>query len=550
MDLDSLKFFLPGRDRGPVLACYLDAFGLRGVLIAPEAGGDSLIGDWVVAETDLDAAIGVLADLVEKRVTEPLSGVHVISPYVVGAFIDLPVSSTAASDDESFAELVRWELDSIMAEDFGGWTLEEVLARLGYVSEKERKAIRESISLNDQTQFGDAAVGLDLVTVEQLAQGRTLLADLQEIDEELNCAWKPGGAGQFENSSTWAVSGIGRNRKRQIMKSFAACGLSVTQFYPWIAQSLLLLPRGVQDALVVDLTGQTGVCCRVAAGTCVSLQRFVCTSEDEDYDDAIAVIESEMGGDEVPIHYVAAESARICIDTIASRMPERSFIALQDSSESYGLSPLVAVGAHSPGTLLFPSVLAQPPPQPFYKTAVFRGWMTVAVIFLIFGVTEYQILSALNQNLTEEQIALARLEKTEVAREALEKESTLVDGAEATLAELNADILFRQKALETLSVEVTRREALIEGLFQNLQASILPGIIIEEIAENKDSSISVRGRSYSETSAQQFIEKFATRMSRFQFVLSGESVLARSAASSQAGYAFEFNLIESELQGG
>ena len=69
MDLDSLKSFLPGRDRGPVLACYLDAFGLRGVLIAPEAGGDSLIGDWVVAETDLDAAIGVLADLVEKRVT-------------------------------------------------------------------------------------------------------------------------------------------------------------------------------------------------------------------------------------------------------------------------------------------------------------------------------------------------------------------------------------------------------------------------------------------------------------------------------------------------
>ena len=550
MDLATIKSLIPGRERGPVLACYLDAFGVRGILKVTEAGQAAAIDDWTIAEADLSVAIGILAEMVKQRTSEPLLGVHVISPYVVGACIDLPTSATANSDDETFSELVRWELDSIMAEDFGSWSIEEVLVRLGFVGEKERKAIRENPSVTNHTQFGEAGVALDFVSVEQLANARTLLSDIQEIDEDLSCAWQPGGAGQFENSSTWAASGLGRSRKRQILKCFATHGLSVTQFYPWVAQGLLLLPKAVQDALVVDLDGQVGICCKISNGACISMQRFACTTEGDGCEDAISVVESDLGGDDIPIYYAVAELGATCIDTIRSSMPARSFVALEDSTDLYHSAPLLAIVELGSGTSIFPSVRAQPPPKPFYKTLAFRGWMAFVAVLLIFGITEYQIFSALNQNVTREQIALARLQKTEVAREALEKESTLIQEAESTLAALNAQILSRQSALETLSVEVTRREALVKGLFQNLQASILPGIIIEEIAENQDASISIRGRSYGESSAQQFIERLATRMSHFQFILSGESVLARTAASSQAGYAFEFNLIESKLEGG
>ena len=194
----------------PLLVCESDGFGLRAAVIEREGDG------WVLSSSSSsgpmapDDSVGAIKRELEREERAVPERAVLILAGVVMETLELPPAASARNPEE-MNEMIRWELDSLMAEQSASWSLGNVLLGLGYLDPKQYESLIKLAGSSGSNRCGEVAIGIGLIDQEQLDRALGYQRMLQDVEEELDCAWLP----LDEIGERWLATGVGRELKSQ-----------------------------------------------------------------------------------------------------------------------------------------------------------------------------------------------------------------------------------------------------------------------------------------------------------------------------------------------
>lgn len=130
--------------------------------------------------------------------------VVILTPSVLSAMIELPVSPKKPKPVNQMHELVRWEAEPLLMQHQLQWTLGQLMESHGLLSAEQVLEINQAQKHQKQAgskpewqggnkRFGELALEMGYVTREQ-AQALFVVQDwLRGEDDELQCGWAPQG---------------------------------------------------------------------------------------------------------------------------------------------------------------------------------------------------------------------------------------------------------------------------------------------------------------------------------------------------------------------
>ncbi len=236
-----------------LIAFQAGSFGLRGALVQ-NAKQQAQIKYVAQSNTvDFTRAIAeVLSELKQHHKRLPKQAI-LLTPSVVSALVQLPVSPLRPRTDAQMQELIRWELESVMSQQNKHWMIGSMLVERGNLTPEQRDEIVEELQLrqsqggpNSLTRFGDLAVRLGYINREQLEECFTLQGKLVAIDDDLMYGWQANDVKvdslsdevllsqeeDSDSSHSWLVSGISQSVRRRWLGAFKLNNIHLEAFYP------------------------------------------------------------------------------------------------------------------------------------------------------------------------------------------------------------------------------------------------------------------------------------------------------------------------------
>ncbi|WP_026687234.1 hypothetical protein [Azovibrio restrictus] len=182
--------------RQRLLILAWDVGGLSGV-VAEQGARDEA---WQLSPpvcsgiTDFGHALDeVLAHLLQEGVAPPRH-CWLLSRLVVPALVDLPVDPESPRPAAQMRELVRSEMEPVVAEFGALWSLGAVLEARGLIDAAQREqvvlelAVRREQSGNP-VSFGRVALELEMISQSQLEDALKVQESLQMLESDLACGW-------------------------------------------------------------------------------------------------------------------------------------------------------------------------------------------------------------------------------------------------------------------------------------------------------------------------------------------------------------------------
>lgn len=236
-----------------LIAFQAGSFGLRGALIQ-NAKHQAKIKAVAQSDTvDFTRAIAeVMTDLKAQHKKLPKQAI-LLTPSVVSALVQLPVSPLRPRTDEQMQELIRWELEGAISQQNKHWMIGSMLVERGSLSIDQRDEIVSELQIRQNqggpaslTRFGDLAVQLGYINRDQLEECFTLQGKLVAIDDDLVYGWQDSDfkakgpsdealMSQEDDSDSahpWLVSGISLSVRKRWLGAFKLNGIHLEAFYP------------------------------------------------------------------------------------------------------------------------------------------------------------------------------------------------------------------------------------------------------------------------------------------------------------------------------
>ena len=195
---------LPGiAGRAPVLALAHDGFSLHGALVTRQGKGMTVTDVTVSRAVSFAAALGEVVEGLNRMPGGGRSRRAVLATVsAVPALLDLPVEADIPKPARDMLGMVRWEMEPLMAEQIGLWSLGALLQGRGYLDHASRAAVAEECVRRQReagvqgvrgspppVRFGETALALGRVRREQVEECLALQTQLQSIDDQVLCAW-------------------------------------------------------------------------------------------------------------------------------------------------------------------------------------------------------------------------------------------------------------------------------------------------------------------------------------------------------------------------
>ncbi|RDE18309.1 hypothetical protein DV711_16745 [Motiliproteus coralliicola] len=241
-----------------LLAFQAGSFGLRGAVIQ---NGKQQANIRALAESrniDFTRAVAdVLDQLLQQHRRLPKRAI-LLTPSVVTALVQLPVSPLRPRSDEQMQELIRWELEGAISQQNKHWMIGSMLVERGYLTPDQRDEVVEQLQQRQTeggpqslVRFGDLAVQLGFIDRDQLEECFTLQGKLISIDDDLVYGWqasestREGPSDEVlmseeednDSSHPWLVSGMSKTLQRRWIGAFNLNGLKLEAFYPVIGSA-------------------------------------------------------------------------------------------------------------------------------------------------------------------------------------------------------------------------------------------------------------------------------------------------------------------------
>lgn len=551
-----------------LLVVETDGFSLRTAVMR---GADGQIIVERVAESGKADFAAALAETVYaiKRFTKNLPR-HVIllTHDAVPALLRLPVDPSQSGSSERFHEMIRWELEPFLAQQFTVRPLGTIMAGRGYLSHKQvqeilkelndRKRIAQKgeVERRQPLRFGETAAALGFITRDELHECLTLQEGFRPGNEDSVCGWSRlrSKKDNSEHGIPFLACGIGRNARDRYAKIFHDHGFKLKGIYPSLGCCAAAVGQSSLNGISGVLDIQTGLICsiRLSEGTIHDMRFYPLGGEslsagaalellDENVDriwlcarehllqQIQPEIEARFKGEIkcLPVILAAHNNLPPGIKTSLSNMAG----AARNAFGMFGEELAVRIPA------------ADPAPPLLQRSRIRRAAAVCAGIAVIGGLEAYLSMemkkAAAVQSELRMQVKRVEEEVNRVNYVAKKKEETA-----KSLEKRKLELKNLEERLSFFDDVLSRRTQFVTALLNGVAlAATSSGVVIDKISETGNQAVEINGWTVSETAAQQFAKKLASSMRPWQRTVSDLNVWINTGRLGMQGYAVSLILL-------
>ncbi|MDD2932504.1 MAG: hypothetical protein PHO76_01310 [Methylotenera sp.] len=567
MSLKSLAQFLPfSRRATSVLVCETDGFTLRGAVIN-RVGEDLAVSFSARSEAlEFKTAVTEIIASVRKQGWAGKTAV-LLTPGALSTLVELPVAPNSKRPPEQMLELVRWELEPLLMQHTTLWSVGRILVGLGYLTEAQatevldrqqgRKGAEDASALEVYSfkRYGEMAIEMGFINHRQMEECLTRQAWLQGNGEDIACGWAaqpaPASAQAAEGGHyPWLVSGVNQGMMQQWAAAFEASGVVLEYLYPLVGCAVTaseLAPSEVGDLLLIEAHAGLVAGVRVSEGSVVAINLQQSTLKDTI--DACLEAYHVLTPPDVKTIWLASaigesDGLEISLTSMLGRPVNQLAIVKADATPGMLGAARNALSLAGAGRSC--AVFVQGAKVPLWQSIEFRA--VAAGLLLVMTVGAAEVVLQLRQNLAEaeaERVGKAAAVMDEAVGKVqvrIDEIKKLKDGLKAK----NESLDKLQKRMDLLTIDVPKRNELVQSLLADLSSTVPEDMVIDRIEETPKDGFRVSAWTLTEKSAQQFVKAFQSAMESLGFKVMDVTVSSQTGRLSLQGYALRFRLVNQQ----
>jgi hypothetical protein len=583
MNLNSLTDKLTSLRSNNVLVCEWSGLSMQAAAFS--RSGKNVQVTATADTNSVDPAVAFSQVLSSIR-TQGWKGKEVIilTPSVMSAMVELPVSPRKPKPVEQMHELVRWEVEPLLMQHQMQWTLGQLMESHGFLTPEQVLEINQTQKLQRQEmnkadrqagkRFGELALELGYITREQ-AQSLFLIQDwLRGEDDEVMCGWSAQGevddAPGVWNWLTTATYQSLLDKWRELCDEYQ---LSLVGLMPLTGNSVSLIKEAEKHIVVLETTEFMTTSIHLKRHQIVSVQHYANRSASM-LDSCLEVFHAENAQHPGLVLAAPPDNMPGLRRSLSSALANEPALVMFDEKE--GVSPGLFAAARLffglRGSKKISMVrLGGPLPPVMQRQAAQAGALVTGLLFLIV-VSEVAMWiqhSAVAREKAEIDERAAVLDQA-VAR--IDKQRSEIDKRKAELEQQKESQRRMQARLDFFGSELPKRTMLVQAILGILQNNVNEQLIVNRIDEmgrrvgvqppttplNKPGLIetdnfNIDAWALTESAAQEFVQNMKLAVATWDLEVRDIQVIEKTGPMNLAGYSVSFSLVrvmsKSELEG-
>ncbi|MGJ0430193.1 hypothetical protein [Methylobacter sp.] len=577
-----LEKFLSFGKPSQLLVCETDGFSLRGAVLARSGSRIVLLHQAKTEQVDMTEAV---ADVVSALKADGWKGggsAAVLTPAVLSALAELPVNPKKPRPVAQMMELVRWEAEPLMMQHMTRWTVGQLLAGRGYMTEEQVQAVMDlqqgkpnkagGLALSDKfssRRFGDLAEELGYIKRSQLNACLAAQAWLKADDELIECNWTPQGAVEdIPGTFHWLVSCVGKSLLQRWTEVFDRQGVKLKSMYPSAGCGINLLPKNQTSGLILEPHRRLALAMRLQAGKIAAHHQHLSLTQSpleiclETYHAMQAAPNEPLwlagGHDEAPL--LAADLRQML--AVEVNEPDDPAISETVTRGMVGAARH-ALGVSGEGRCI--GVREGGPLPPLPQRLEVRAAALAALLLVSVAAAEISLMVRKDAIEAHKQEVDARWKSIDEATKRIKAQTEQIEQRKKTLAQQKADQARLEAMLDFYSHAIPARVELVRGMLSVLQATVTDEVIIVSIDETAKSakampvasampaaakdkrveaeSFNIEAWAVSEAAAQAFIQKMKEKVAPWHLEVRDAQVSSRTGPLNLDGFAVLMRLV-------
>ncbi|MBI4615926.1 MAG: hypothetical protein HY720_20075 [Planctomycetes bacterium] len=536
------RFSFPLRPRR-LTAIEVDGFGLRAAIV--RAAGEGVIVEKVAAsrEPDTDAALDEALGELRRGGRVPRRAI-LVTVEVVPATLELPLDPARPRPTREMHELVRWEMEPVLAGRIASRPIGAVLIGRGYLSHEQARAVLDRLEA-EEAPFGETAVEMGLVTRDQVRECLAIQAWFTGPDEAHDVGWCSQPSSPGARRTRWLAAGMNRHLGDQWRQRLARFGLSLDFLYPLVGGASALVEAPPKARLAVLEVERCFLAATRLAGGAVEGVRIAYTADRSP--SAAEAIEILGGGVEALFYagrtpglaQLASDVARLA--GVECRPIAVAFAGpLPAGTSEVSLAGIAGAARHALGRVLPHRAVAISTPRPRSSLAS-RGAVCAAFLLAAAAVALVLFEQRLGRDLES-----AEASRAEAAGrlEAVVGEVALLSRRAAEAEKAQGDVARRREALEPLRrrieflvTDLPARGALAPGLLAALARAAGPDVVVDAVVLDLAGELRFEAWAVSEAGAEALVRRLLPELLPWRFSIKKQSIEEKPGRLGLAGWA-------------
>jgi len=500
--------------------------------------------------------------------------VLLLTAQAVAGVVQLPVSPGQPRPAAQMQELVRWELESVLAQSMAGRPLGAILVGRGHLTHREATEVGRYMGQSRPVQstpsgnainsaglrFGDTAVEMDYATRAQVDECLRIQQWFQAGGDQYVCGCRPLSDEPVEQGVwRWMAAAISREARSDWRETFDSIGLRLAGVYPvagaaapWNGADTQGAKAASDEAVaVVEVDPDQLTCTHLGAAGVTRFQHRQVTTRS----DAAARIAELCAADVCDRVLIAGhvnEPDELTQDTAAAlgtpvaMMRAEVTDAEASNAAGHGCARLLGAArsaiARDASAFALPAIAPTDPPPPRLRQP--RAWWAAAAVLVLLSLVGAEAL--LRTHLASaEQLATQRRDELRQIDDHIDEtraHNRRVTAMRETLAEQERTAGQLDQQLHFFTHQLDRRAAWLSTLLNTLGDVTPPGVVIDRVQHERDGQLRLDGWAMSQRVPEAFAERLNERLARWGVAVRAQSVERGPGRLNLEGYAFEMRL--------
>ncbi|WP_439136118.1 hypothetical protein [Pseudomaricurvus sp.] len=573
MNLKILTDKLSSLRANSVMVCEWTGVSMQAAAFAKTAKKLQVLA--TASSDSIDPAVA-FSQLLSSLQTQGWKGkdVVVLTPSVMSAMVELPVSPKKPKPVTQMHELVRWEVEPLLMQHQLQWTLGQLMESHGMLSAEQVLEINQAQKLQKQDsnkvdrkankRFGELALELGYVTREQ-AQSLFVVQDwLRGEDDDVICGWSA--QGEVDDAPgvwNWMATGTHQSIMSKWHELCQDYNLQLTGLMPLTGNSVALIEHADKHLVVLETTEFITTSTHLKRDVIISVQHFVNRSASM-LDACLEVFHAENAQHPGVVLAAPPESLPNLRRSLSSALANEPDLVMFDERE--GLSP----GLFAAGRLFFglkganKISIVRPdgplPPtwdRPETQVSVLLG----ALLFLV--IVSEITMSIQHAAISRDKAEIdARAEVLDTAVARINKQRDEIEQRKAELEQQKDNQRRMEARLKFFGTELPDRAILVQAILGILQNNINDQIVVNRIDEMgrrvgiqppttplnlpnviETDNFNIDAWALTESAAQEFVQNIKLAVTAWSMEVRDIQVIEKTGPFNLAGYSVSLSLI-------
>ena len=568
-DLKSKLSFLPASS---VMVCEWTGLSMQAAAFSKSGKKLHVLG--TASSDNIDPAVAFSQVLSALR-TQGWTGKEVIilTPSVMSAMVELPVSPKKPKPITQMHELVRWEVEPLLMQHQLQWTLGQLMESHGMLTAEQVFEINQAQKLQKQEtnkaergnkRFGEMALEMGYVSRDQ-AQSLFVVQDwLRGEDDEVQCGWSAQGeVDDAQGVWNWLVSATHQSvisKWRELCEDYK---LQLSGLMPLTGNSVALIERADKHLVVLETTEFITTSTHLKRDHIVSVQHYVNRSASM-LDACLEVFHAETTQHPGVVLAAPPESLPSLRQSLTSALANEPDLVMFDERD--GLPP----GMFAAGRLFFglkgakkiSIVRPDGPLPPVWQRPEIQGGALAASLLMLIIVAEITM-AIQHASVSQEKAEIdERAEVLDTAVERINKQREEIEKRKSELEQQKESQRRMEARLDFFGDELPDRAILVQAILGILQNNINEQIVVHRIDEMgrrvgiqpptaplsmpnviETDNFNIDAWALTESAAQEFVQNMKLAVAAWSMEVRDIQVIEKKGPLNLAGYSVSLSLV-------